>query len=53
MLRASDDDSRSPFWREVLLVVAPAIASAVVHEIGETVRDAIRRRDEKRKERST
>lgn len=40
----NDPPPRDPLWARVLLVVAPAIATAVVVEIGTTVREHLARR---------
>lgn len=50
MLHANDTPERRPFWKDILLVVAPAVATALVVEVGATVRDVLKRRNERRAE---
>ncbi len=41
-----NNEPEKPFWQELLLVVVPAIAAAVVVEVGETLRDYLAKRKE-------
>lgn len=50
MMARSNDAPREPFWHKVLLVTAPAIATAVIVEIGTTVRAVLDRRAKSKEE---
>lgn len=50
MLAANDEtESRESVWRELLMVLAPAVATAIVAEIGQTIRDALDRRADRKR----
>ena len=49
MIIPSNTD-REPLWERVLLVVAPAVATALIVEIGTTVRAYLDRRRDAKKE---
>lgn len=47
MLTAVPDPERRPFWKEIALVVALAVATAIVYQLGETARELLRARRER------
>lgn len=49
MLAAEEPTEKRPLWHDLLLVVAPAVAAAVVAEVGTTVRAALAAHAERRK----
>jgi hypothetical protein len=50
MIAPSNDAPRDPFWQRAVLAAIPAIATAVIVEIGTTVRAVLDRRAKSKEE---